>query len=101
MFRKAVALLLVALVLASCSDSKGPGDEVTGVVVDIESAGLGQVEGFTLKAGDDTFEILIDPDVDYGFNLDHLHEHRASADPVKVELDDRSGDLYALSIEDA
>jgi hypothetical protein len=39
--------------------------------------------------------------VDYGFDLGHLHEHRASGDPVRCLLEEREGKLYALRIDDA
>ena len=76
-------------------------DEVTGVLLDVESEGVGEVTSFTLKEGDDTYEIFIAEDVDYGFNLGHLSEHLTSGDPVRVPLEVRDGKLYALSIDDA
>jgi len=97
----AVALCLFAPLVACGNDEPEAPAAVTGVVIEVSSAGLGRVESLVVKDGDDTFEILIDPDVDYGFNLDHLHEHRATGDPVRVELEERDGDLYAQSIDDA
>jgi hypothetical protein len=102
----AVSCVLVALVACGgdepeTSSPEIPPSEVTGVVIEVSSAGLGRVENFVVKDGDDTYEILIDPEADYGFNLDHLHEHRATGDPVRVELKERNGDLYAQSILDA
>lgn len=76
-------------------------DEVTGVLLDVESEGVGEVTAFTLKDGDDTYEIFIAEDVDYGFNLGHLSEHLTTGDPVRVPLEVRDGKLYALSIDDA
>lgn len=75
--------------------------EVTGVLLDVESEGLGDVQSFTLKDGDETYEIFIAEDVDYGFNLGHLNEHLSTGDPVTVPLEERDGKLYALSIDDA
>jgi hypothetical protein len=77
-----------------------PG-EVTGVLLDVESEGVGEVTSFTLKEGDDTYEIFIAEDVDYGFNLGHLNEHLTTGDPVRVPLEVRDGRLYAVSIDDA
>ena len=74
--------------------------EVTGVLLDIESEGLGEVTSFTLKDGDETYEIFIDENVDYGFDLGHLNEHMTAGDPVKVPLEERDGKLYAQSIDD-
>jgi hypothetical protein len=104
-----VSCVLVGLVACGSDDpetsssdaDRDPPSTVTGVVIEVSSAGLGRVENFVVKDGDDTYEILIDPDVDYGFNLDHLHEHRATGDPVRVELEERNDDLYAQSILDA
>ncbi|MGH2695185.1 MAG: hypothetical protein ACRDJJ_10295 [Actinomycetota bacterium] len=97
-----VALCFLASIVACGNNNEQEAPStVTGVVIEVSSAGLGRVESLVVKDGDDTFEILIDPDVDYGFNLDHLHEHRATGDPVRVELDQRDGDLYAQTIEDA
>lgn len=73
---------------------------VTGVLVDLQSKGLADVRSFTLKSGTNVYEIRIAEDVDYGFALGHLNEHLTSSDPVRVELEERDGRLYALSIED-
>ena len=75
--------------------------EVTGVIVDIESAGIGDIRSFRLKDGDETYDVVIDPDVEYGFDLGHLQEHLSGSLPVKVELEERDGVLYAQTIDDA
>lgn len=116
--RKSIVVLMlscVALVGAACGgdepeEASGGGDhvaaedapeEVTGVLLDVESEGLGEVTSFVLKEGDDTYEIFIADDVDYGFNLGHLSEHLTTGDPVRVPLEVRDDKLYALSIDDA
>ena len=76
-------------------------DEVTGVLLDVQSEGIGEVTSFTLKEGDETYEIFIADGVDYGFGLGHLNEHLTAGDPVRVPVEVRDGKLYALSIEDA
>lgn len=101
-----VALVMaVAFALPACGDDSNAGDgggsgTHTGIVTNVESEGLNEVSSFTLKSGDETFEILIDESVTYGFPLGHLEEHRVSAAPVEVEVEERDGDLYALSIVD-
>lgn len=75
--------------------------EVTGVLLDVEAEGVDDVTSFTLKDGDETYEIFIAEDVEYGFPLGHLSEHLSTGDPVKVPLEERDGKLYALSIDDA
>ena len=106
-----VVLCCLALIGAACggdedekepsSDAANAPDHVTGVIVDVKSESLQEVTGFTLKDGDQTYEIFIAEDVDYGFDLGHLREHLRTGDPVTVPLDVREGKLYALSIDDA
>jgi hypothetical protein len=78
-----------------------PPSVVTGPIVEVEPGGPGGVRGFTVESGDGTFAILIDPHFDYGFALSHLKQHERTGDPVRVELVERDGDLYAGSIVDA
>lgn len=117
--RKLIALACCCGVLlgAACGWDDGGGDapaaegglvaaadapnEVTGVLLDVESEGLGNVTSFVLKDGDDRYEVFIAPDVDYGFDLGHLTEHLTSGDPVRVPLEVRDDKLYATAIEDA
>lgn len=96
-------MLIVLGVAAGCSDApeKAEAEVIEGVVIDVRSASLGDVESFTLKDGDETYEVLIDAERDYGFPVSHLSEHILSADPVRVELESRGDRLYARSIEDA
>lgn len=103
---KSVRLAAVAflVLLGACGDS-GPGsgapEEVTGVIVDIESEGIGEVTSFELKDGDELYTIRIDPEVEYNFDLGHLHEHLQGSEPVRVDLESRDGFLFATTIEDA
>jgi hypothetical protein len=98
----AIALLgLLACSEAAGTDRPPARSELIGVVVEIESAGLGEVESFTLKQGTRTFEIFIDPGAAYSFPPAHLHNHLATAQPVRVEAEGRAGRLVATSIEDA
>lgn len=79
---------------------QAPGS-MTGVVATIEPP-EGDIESFELvRPGEDAQRIYIDPELDYGFDLQHLHEHMADEGPVKVSLEEREGRLYATSIEDA
>lgn len=97
--------LIVALIAAGCGgngdDGAGTPDEVTGVILDIDSEGLGEVNSFRVKDGADTYTVRIDPERDYGFNLGHLHEHLQNAEPVRVELESRGDSIFAVTIEDA
>jgi hypothetical protein len=56
---------------------------------------------FEVETAGDTYEILIDPELDYGFNLRHLDVHREQELPVIVDVEVRGGELYAASILDA
>jgi hypothetical protein len=98
-------LLLAAVALIALAPGCG-GDEaqapavLTGVVVEVRSQGA-SVEAFTLDADGDTYTIYIADDVDYGFDLTHLHEHRATREAVRCTLEERGERLYALAIVDA
>lgn len=87
---------------AGCrSDPEAP-TEATGLIVSIEpQQGQGEVESFEVEDGDRTLEIRIDPGRDYGFDLGHLYVHELESLPVIVELEERQGALYAVTIEDA
>lgn len=96
-------VVIAVLLLAGCgeaADDAAPS-ELTGVIVDVTSSGLNEVSSFELRAEGENHTISIADDVDYGFPLGHLQEHVASAGPVKVELEERDGELIALTIEDA
>ena len=74
---------------------------MTGVVVEIESRGLNQVDSFTIKNLDTRTKILVDDDTEFSFTPSHLSQHRATGEPVAVEVDRRGGDLFARSVRDA
>lgn len=106
--RFVVSAVLAAFMLVACGGDEPtaertpePPRELTGVILTIDSEGLGQISSFELKEGDETYEIFIDPEVDYGFNLGHLNEHLSTGQPVRVDLESREGKLYAQSIIDA
>lgn len=102
-------LAFVALgLLGACAnevDSTGASQTapstVTGVIGSIDPP-QGPIESFELvRPGEDPQRILVDPELDYGFDLQHLHEHMDEALPVRVGLENREGTLYAISINDA
>lgn len=105
----AVACLL-ALLSAACGNddaaSNGGGnadvpDQVIGLITEVDAHMGKHVTAFTLESEEgESYDISIASDVDYGFNLKHLLEHRDKELPVSVTLEERSGTLYALSIED-
>ena len=96
--RLAASILIAA---ASCSASADPmPGRITGAVTEVRIE-AGEVTAFTVAGGAREYPVLVEADRDYGFDLTHLQEHRATGDPVIVELVWREGDAYALSILDA
>lgn len=97
--------MLIAIALGACRQPGAIGppapDRVEGVILEIDAESLGEVRSFTLKDGDNVYEIFIADDVEYGFPLGHLQEHLSSNEPVVVDLEEREDDkLYAVTIED-
>jgi len=101
--RLLVLCVLASVVGAGCTGTPIPTTptHVTGVVVDVDSSGLGRVTGFAIKDAGRTYDVTIDRGIDYDFPLDHLNEHRATGAPVRVRLERRGRALVALAIEDA
>ena len=83
--------------LAACGEST---NEVTGVVSEVDSAGLTDVNGFTVRSQDETFDFVVDSNTELSFPPAHLNEHRISGEPVRVTYEERDGELYAVSVED-
>lgn len=103
--KTSVLLVALALALWACGNATGGRasvpPEITGPIIDVDSTGLNEVQSFEVKDGDRVFRLYIDPEVDYGFNLGHLNEHLASGEPVRVDVVERHGKLYARAIVDA
>ena len=97
--------LAVGLLLTGCGDdapeeTAATPQTLTGVIGSIEPP-EGAVQSIELiRPGREPTTILVDQDLDYGFDLQHLHEHMDSVDPVRVTLDQRDDGLYATAIED-
>ena len=104
----AVVALAAAAVLALAAGCGGAGDaaeppppEATGLITDVREQD-GRVTEFTLESLDGVYEVRIADDVDYGFDLRHLHEHERKREPVRCDLEQRDdGRIYALRIDDA
>jgi len=80
----------------------GP-DPVTGVIVAVDSAGLSDVRGFTLRTNDGA---LMDFRLERlenatAFPPGHFAEHQATAEPVVVRYEGEGDALYAIRVEDA
>jgi hypothetical protein len=102
---RTIVLILVATVSCTAADPAfdpsptPPPAEITGLITDLEYDGE-QLTSFVVEARGDSFEILIDPERDYGFNLKHLEQHLTEELPVQVALESKSGGLYAVDILD-
>jgi hypothetical protein len=96
------AALALTAGAASCGEEEQPVPPVAvGVITEINGAGS-DVTSFTLETDEyGALDVHIARDVDYGFNLGHLHEHQATGDPVRCTLEERDGEAYALEIADA
>jgi hypothetical protein len=89
------------LALVACEgDDDGSPSVITGTVVEVDSSGLTEVESFVVSRDGTRYTIRIDEDTELDFPPAHLNEHRISGDPVRVEVDDRNGDLIATTIGD-
>lgn len=96
-----VVLVLAALLPAACASEPEVPSTVTGLITSIERSDAGGITGFTVEARGGPQDVRIDPGRDYGFDLEHLEEHRAQALPVRVTLKERDGQAYAVEILDA
>ena len=85
------------------NDHATVGTDVTGVIVAVDSAGLSDVRGFTLRTdGSELLEFSLER-LENGaeFPPGHFAEHQATAEPVLVRYNSSAGVLYALRVEDA
>lgn len=96
-----------ALLLSDTSprDPEGPPDtsSVEGVLVSVDSAGLGDVRGFTLRQpGGETLEFRLgELENPTAFPPGHLAEHQATAEPVRVWYRSDGGERFAVRLDDA
>jgi len=76
---------------------------VVGVILAIDSGGLSDVRGFTLRTADgQVFEFgLAKLENGATFPPGHLAEHVATATPIRVTYRAASGTLEAIRIDDA
>ena len=99
--RAGLVFTLACAALAACGGEESrPPAQLVGAIVEVQSD-EGSVVSFTLEAGGDTHTIYIATEIDYGFDLRHLHEHRTTGEPVRCTLEERGERLYALEIADA
>jgi hypothetical protein len=80
-----------------------PGSPIVGLVTKIDSEGLDQVKGFTLKAsnGQDLTFVVGTLENAADFPPGHLTEHMAAADPVLVYFRVENGAMVVYRLDDA
>jgi hypothetical protein len=106
-----LAILIVTGIAAILFSETGPIDpdrppgttDMTGVVVGVDSRGLADVRGFTLRRpGGELVEFglraLQNPTE---FAPSHLAEHQATAEPVRVWWRMEGSERLAIKLEDA
>ena len=71
------------------------------MITTVDLTSLTNLEGFSLRSDDETFEFVVTDATKIDFPPAHLNEHRVSGDPVTVTYEEEDDELVALSIEDA
>ncbi|HZB04575.1 MAG TPA: hypothetical protein VE737_09690 [Actinomycetota bacterium] len=98
------ALMVLGLALAvGCSGAteEPPPGAVTGQITAVGRDDRGVIRTFTVEDDGTDYRVRIDPSRDYGFDLEHLVEHRTQRLPVRVTLEQRGEEIYAIEILDA
>ena len=95
--------MLLLLAFTACADSQSSEvpSELTGVVLAVDARSITDVVSFTLTSGDRRYRVFLDPDAHYEFSPGHLREHVLSGEPVRVELEEHDGTLFATALTDA
>lgn len=104
-----VALIVYAIALneacASCSPDPSPdvASPVDGVVVAVDSSGLADVRGFTLRVSQAlALEFVLGPlENATEFSPSHLAEHQATSEPIRVWFRVEDGTRVVYRLEDA
>ena len=108
LFAAVVAVTGGAAILLSETSTPNPDappgtTAVVGVIVAVDSRGLADVRGFTLRDADGTLQAYDLRDYASGteFPPGHLAEHQATATPVRVWYREDGGVRLAIRLEDA
>ena len=99
-----IVWLLVALFVLLPIACGGGERSVEGIITNVNSASLTQVETFTVRDNDNSiivFRIALDAtqDIEDGFLPSHLREHALAVEQVKVFYRLEDGEYFALRIE--
>jgi hypothetical protein len=102
-----LVLPLALLVLAGCTTPPATAQTRTahGVLLEVQSPGIQQVERFTLRTDDgQELTFVAAPNFNAGashaMTPGHMRQHMAMADPVTVTYREENGALIALSATD-
>ena len=104
-----VGITLAAATLLGGTSLPGPNsppsvaEQVVGVIVAVDSAGLTNVRGFTLRTdADPTMAFVLDR-LENGVEVPpgHLVEHQAASSPIRVWFRTEGGINHAIRLEDA
>ena len=94
--------LSMAVTLGACTSSDATVD---GIVVDIDSEGLGRMRSFTLRTSEGellTFDVSGPVDLSGdAFPPDHLQQHMALGEGIAVAYEMRDGQRVATRLVDA
>ena len=98
-------LLVIATACGGGGGSDGGERSVEGIILDVQSTSLTQIQSFTMRTNDgDTlvFHVAPDarPDPQEGFVPGHLRSHAVAAEQVKVYYREENGDLLATRLVD-
>jgi hypothetical protein len=97
----AIVWLVAADNSCACTSPAVPSPLV-GVVVAVDSAGLGQVRGFTLRTSDGTYGLTLGPlENATEFSPSHLTEHMLSSEPVRAYVRTEGNEAIVYRLEDA
>jgi hypothetical protein len=97
--------MAVLLVSACTPRAAAQTQTVRGVLVDVQSRGLQQLDSFTLRT-DDGRELTFTPAPNFNqgeshaMTPGHMRQHMALADPVTVTYREEGGRVVALSATD-
>jgi hypothetical protein len=97
----AAALVTASTALAACEP---PLETETGLVIAVDAASLTDIRGFTLHTPDGRTIAFATDRVAFdqaGFPPQHLREHMAGADPVRVTYRVDGGRNVVIRLEDA
>jgi hypothetical protein len=98
----AIAVLALGFVVVSAF-GQAPRQTETGLVIAVDSSGLTDVRGFTIRTDDGRTVVFRIGALENGaqFPPGHLLEHRATGVKVVVTYRQGNGELVAIRLEDA